>query len=93
MKTVVSNTRLPPAPNADSETQSPSTIQFGEDPAMMAKIEHIKRDVLKANFRPMISALKPQNRAPSNIPVYAAIVRPRAKNGLNSLAAWSAVIL
>ena len=92
-KTAVSSTKLPPAPKADNETHNPSTTQFGEDPAMMAKIEHNNRDALKANFLPMMSALKPQNRAPTSIPVYAATVRPRINDGPNSRAAWSAVIL
>ena len=60
--------RLPPAPNADKEMKKPRTIQFGEDPAMMAKIEQIIKDVLKASRLPIMSAENPQNKAPANIP-------------------------
>lgn len=91
-KTAVSSTRFPPAPKALRQTKRPSTIQLGEAPATMAKMEHIISEQLKAHLRPMMSADRPQKSAPTNIPTYAAMVRPRMKEGLNSSAAWPAVI-
>jgi len=41
------------------ETKKPSRIQLLEAPATMAKMELRKRDTLKANLRPMMSALPP----------------------------------
>lgn len=75
-KTVVSKTKLPPAPNAEVAMKNPSDSQFGDAPATIVKIAHIKSDTLKEVLRPMISALKPQNSAPTNIPTYTAIVKP-----------------
>lgn len=54
--TVVSRIRFPPDPNAASAVNVPSTYQLGEAPAQMAKMEHVKRDTLKANLRPITSA-------------------------------------
>jgi hypothetical protein len=42
----------------------------------IAKMEQISRLTLKAVFRPIISADRPQNRAPVSIPTYAAMVNP-----------------
>jgi hypothetical protein len=42
--TAVSMMRFPPPPNADSETKRPRTIQFGEAPATIAKIEQMKSE-------------------------------------------------
>jgi len=41
------------------ETKKPRRIQLLEAPATMAKMELRKRDTLKANLRPMMSALPP----------------------------------
>lgn len=60
-KTVVSSTRLPPAPKAVNETKRPSTYQFGDAPATIANMAHRNSEQLKANLRPMTSAPKPQN--------------------------------
>ena len=67
--------RFPPAPNADKDTNKARTIQFGEAPATIAKIEQMNKEVLNAILLPMISAEKPQKRAPANIPQYTAIVK------------------
>jgi hypothetical protein len=75
-KTVVSSTRFPPAPNALRHVNNPRTIQFGAAPATIVKTLEMNSDTLKANRRPMISAENPQNRAPTSIPVYTAMVRP-----------------
>jgi len=90
--TAVSNTRLPPAPNAERQVNRPSTNQFGEAPATIAKAEQMNSETLNAMRRPMMSAPRPQNRAPTNIPTYTAIVRPFLKEGWNSAAADTAVI-
>jgi hypothetical protein len=106
----VSRTRLPPAPKEQRQTKRPRTVQLGLAPATMAKTEHSIRETLKANFRPMMSAVIPadrsvgakgfikeesipQNRAPTSIPTYAAIVRPLAYPGENSRAACPAMML
>jgi hypothetical protein len=44
----------------------------------------MKSETLNAKRRPMTSAENPQNRAPTSIPTYTAIVRPVSKLGLNS---------
>lgn len=72
----MSKTRFPPAPKAARLTNSPRTGQFGDAPAIMAKIEDIINDTLKANFLPIMSADKPHHKAPTSMPTYAAIVKP-----------------
>ena len=67
--------RLPPAPNADKDVNKARTIQFGEAPATIAKIEQINKEVLKASLLPMMSAENPQKSAPANIPQYTAMVK------------------
>lgn len=74
--TVVSKTKFPPPPNPISDTKNPSEAQLGIPPAMMAESEQIRRDRLNAYRRPTISAPKPQNSAPINMPEYTATVRP-----------------
>jgi len=83
----------PPEPKADKHTNKPSTNQFGEAPATMAKTEQIINEVLNANLRPIISADRPQNIAPASMPTYTAMVRPLEKFGWNSLAALVAIML
>jgi len=39
-----------------------------------------------------MSAVMPQNSAPANMPTYAAMVRPFGYPGLNSSAAWPAIM-
>jgi hypothetical protein len=63
-------------PNALKHTNNPSTSQFGAAPATIAKTEQMIKLTLNAIFRPMISAVIPQNSAPANMPTYAAMVRP-----------------
>lgn len=62
----MSSTKLPPEPKADREMNSPRTIQFGDAPASIAKIELIINEKLKANRLPIRSADSPQNKAPTN---------------------------
>lgn len=66
--TVVSRTRFPPAPNALSEMNKPSTIQFGEAPATIVKTEEMNSETLNAKRRPITSADMPQNSAPTSMP-------------------------
>jgi len=69
MKTVVSMIRLPPPPNPRRAMKTAREAQFGAAPATVANIEHMNSETLKANRRPMISALSPQKRAPKSIPM------------------------
>lgn len=77
-KTVVSRIRLPPAPNAAIAMKKPSDSQLGDAPATMVKMEQMKRETLKAILRPIMSAKRPQNKAPMSMPMYKAMVRPLA---------------
>lgn len=72
----MSRIRLPPAPKAAAAMKKPSDAQVGEAPAATVKTEQMTREVLKAVLRPMMSAKRPQNRAPTSMPVYRAMVRP-----------------
>lgn len=67
-KTVVSNTKFPPAPKAEAHTKNPRDALLGDAPATIAKVEQMKREVLNAVRRPMISAPNPQKIAPRSIP-------------------------
>lgn len=69
MKTVVSIIKFPPPPNPSKAMKTAREAQFGAAPAIVANIEHINSETLKANRRPMISALSPQKRAPKSIPM------------------------
>ena len=91
-KTAVSNTRFPPLPNAERQTKRPSTTQLGAAPATIAKMAEMKSETLNAMRRPIMSAERPQNRAPTSIPTYTAIVKPLWKDGWNSAAAFPAVM-
>ncbi len=74
--TVVSRIKLPPAPKAAAAMKKPSDSQLGAAPATMVKMEHRNSDMLKAVLRPMMSAKKPQNSAPTSMPMYTAMVSP-----------------
>lgn len=76
MNTVVSRIRLPPAPKAPREMNKPSDSHVGEAPATIVKIAQMKREMLNAILRPMMSAKRPQNMAPTSMPRYKAMVRP-----------------
>jgi hypothetical protein len=52
----------------------------------------MKRETLNANFRPTMSAVDPQKSAPTSMPVYKAIVSDLGYEGLNSKAAWPAIM-
>jgi hypothetical protein len=90
--TAVSSTRLPPPPNALKQTNKPRTSQFGAAPATIANTLHTSRLTLKAILRPMISAVMPQNSAPTSMPTYTAIVNPLGYPGENSSAAGAAMM-
>lgn len=85
--TVVSKIRFPPPPNADRATNSPSTGQLGAAPAAIAKMEHMRSEVLKAVRRPMMSAVRPQKSAPIRRPMYKHIVSARLNDAFSSRAA------
>jgi hypothetical protein len=89
---VVSRMRFPPAPKAAKATKKAREFQLGAAPAMMVKAEQTNRETLKANFRPMMSAVEPQKSAPTRMPVYRAIVSDFAYEGPNSKAAWPAIM-
>jgi hypothetical protein len=91
-KTVVSSTRLPPAPNALKHTNKPKVVQLGEAPAIIVNIAETRSEKLKAKRRPMISAENPQKIAPTSMPTNTAIVKPVAKLGWNSMPAGPAVM-
>jgi len=73
-------------------TKNAREFQLGAAPATMVKAEQTNRETLNANLRPMISAVEPQKRAPRSMPVYKAIVSDLAYEGLNSNAAWPAIM-
>jgi hypothetical protein len=66
--TAVSKIRLPPPPKPINATKNPSDGQLGMAPATIVAIEHIKSEMLKAHRRPIMSAPKPQKRAPASKP-------------------------
>jgi hypothetical protein len=66
--TVVSRTRFPPAPKPIRLMKKPSEGQLGMAPATMVAIQQIMREKLKAWRRPMMSAPRPQNSEPTNMP-------------------------
>lgn len=53
----MSRIRFPPPPKADKQMNVPRAGQFGAAPAIIAKTEHMKSEVLKQNRRPITSAL------------------------------------
>jgi hypothetical protein len=74
MNTVVSMIRLPPPPNPRKAINVASAGQLGEAPAIVQNTEQMNKLTLNAIFRPIMSALIPQNKAPNSMPMYTAIV-------------------
>lgn len=66
--TVVSRIKLPPPPKPTMAMKNDSEGQFGIAPAMIAEVEQRKSEMLNAHFLPTMSALTPQNRAPTSMP-------------------------
>lgn len=64
----MSRTRFPPAPKALKQIKRPSVTQDGDAPATTVKTDETNNETLKAKRRPMMSAEKPQNMAPTSMP-------------------------
>lgn len=76
-KTVVSSIRFPPPPNPIRAIKNAREFHDGDAPDAIHAAAQMNSDVLKANRRPIISAVKPQNKAPISMPTYTEIVSAR----------------